>query len=257
MKASRLYLKLITGIIILNTSFLNAQKLPNIQKKSIFAFQNIKIDGVANEWVDGFQAYNKAVDAFYTLANDDQNIYLVMKVVYKDVIDKILRGGITFTINPGLNKKDKNGISISYPTIEGPDMWLVTNKFLSTINMYSEGKAINVNELFYTKEKTITVTGVEAIPDQSVSLYNNEGIKAASLFDDKMIFTYELRIPIAYLKLSDGNKVFSYHVKINEAPAVKRPSVITSSTPPPPPPIPISTVASTDFWGEYMLAKKQ
>ena len=139
-------------------------------------------------------------------------------------------------------------------------MWLVTNKFLSTINMYSEGKAINVNELnelFYTKEKTITVTGVEAIPDQSVSLYNNEGIKAASLFDDKMIFTYELRIPIAYLKLSDGNKVFSYHVKINEAPAVKRPSVITSSTPPPPPPIPISTVASTDFWGEYMLAKKQ
>jgi len=253
-------LKLILSVLILNISFSNAQKLPNVQKRSIYAPQNIKMDGTATEWNDTFEAYNKAVDLFYTVSNDDKNIYLIVKTKYKDVIDKILRGGLTFTINPGPNKKDKNSVSVTYPVLEGPDMWIVANKLAHLNNLYKEGETINVNELnqlFYTKEKTLTVTGIEQISDQSISIYNDNGIKPASLFDDKMTYTYELALPIAYIKLPNKDGVtFKYQIKINEAPAMQRPAVITASTPPPPPPMPVGTLATTDFWGEYTLAKK-
>jgi len=168
---------------------IQAQKLPNKQEAGVWVPFAIKIDGISNEWGDTFQAYNKAVDIFYTISNDDKNNEL--------------------------------------------------------------------NELFYTKEKLINVTGIEEIHDRLVPIYNTNGIKSASLFDDNMAYTYELALLIAYLNLPDNSGgTFKYNIKINQAPEIQRPAVITSSTPPPPPPIPISTLAATDFSGEYTLAKK-
>jgi hypothetical protein len=240
----------------------NAQNLPNKQEKSLRAPTDIKIDGMATEWNDKFQAYSNAVDVFYTLSNDDTNIYLTVKAKYRNIIDKILRGGITFIVNSGVNKKDKNSVSITYPVLEGTDMFVVANKFSSKCNEYEETKngtikVDDLNEIFQTKEKLIAVTGVETIIDPSISIYNSDGIKTVALFDNKMGYTYELALPIVYLKLpNSGKDAFSYRIKINEVP-IHRPLVITNSTPPPPPPpVPISTLATTDFWAQYILAKK-
>ncbi|MES2427202.1 MAG: hypothetical protein V4560_09520 [Bacteroidota bacterium] len=247
-----------TFLFIINV---NAQKLPGKQKQSLRAPSDIKIDGLATEWSDKFQAYNNAVDVFYTISNDDTNLYLTVKAKYRNIVDKILRGGITFIVNSEVNKKDKNNVSITYPVLEGTDMFVVANKFSSKSNEYEKTKngtikVDDLNELFQTKEKLIAVTGVETIIDPSISIYNSDGIKTAALFDNKMSYTYELALPIVYLKLpNNGKDAFSYRIKINEVP-IHRPLVITSSTPPPPPPVTISTLATTDFWGEYTLAKK-
>ena len=100
--------KLIMLILTLNAYFANGQKLPKIQEKSIYAPQNIQVNGKSSEWNNTFQAYNKAVEIFYTISNDDKNIYLTVMAKQRDVVDKIIRGGLTFTINKETNKKDKN-----------------------------------------------------------------------------------------------------------------------------------------------------
>lgn len=75
----------------------NAQKLPTVQKSSLRAPSNIKIDGETTEWGDKFQAYNTATDIFYTMANDDRGLYLVVQSGDPKIIQR-LTGGITLTI---------------------------------------------------------------------------------------------------------------------------------------------------------------
>ena len=260
MKKSFLFIRIIPLIVILNSYLAQGQKLPKIQKVSIYAPQGIQINGNSSEWNDTFQAYNNAVEIFYTLSNDDKNIYLTVKVKQKDIVDKIIRGGLTFTINRQTSKNDNDNLSVTYPVLEGPDMWEVAGKFGILRNAFQEHETVNINqlnELFKTKEKLITVTGIDKIPDKSISIYNTEGIRSASLFDEKMTYTYELALPLDYLKLpKNSGDTFNYQVKINAAPEVRMPVVITSSTPPPPPPIPQGGSAATDFRGKYSLAKK-
>jgi uncharacterized protein YpmB len=88
-----------------------AQKLPNIQQANIYAPAHLKIDGIANEWNNQFQAYNKTVDIYYSIANDDSNLYLIVRAKNEDIIEKISKGGITLTIG----KKSENNVAITFP----------------------------------------------------------------------------------------------------------------------------------------------
>jgi uncharacterized protein YpmB len=260
MKTTFQSIKLILAIVLFNTYMANAQKLPNVQKASVYAPHDISINGKSSEWHDTFQAYNKAAEIFYTISNDDKNVYLTVKAKEREVVDKIIRGGITFTINRETNKNAKNNLSVTYPVLEGTDMWEVAGKFGNLSNAYKDHEPININQLndlFSTKEKLITVNRIEEIQNQSISIYNTEGIKASSLFDEKLNYTYELALPVAYLKLAGSSKdAFNYQVMINAEPEIKRPAVITSSTPPPPPPISNGALGATYFRGTYTLAKK-
>jgi uncharacterized protein YpmB len=253
-------LKLVLPILVLNTYWASGQKLPNVQSESVYAPAAIKINGKASEWNGSFQAYNKAVDIYYTIANDDKNVYLTAKAKEREIIDKIIRGGITLIINRDMDKKSKNYLSVTYPVLEGPPMWEVANKFasLNMANRNHEATNINpLNELFAKREKLITVTGIEAIPDSSLSVYNNDGIVTAALFNDQLTYTYELALPIKYLKLTNNSGgTFNYQIKINPDPGMKKPIVITADMPPLPPPIMEGTLATTDFKGKYTLAKK-
>lgn len=252
--------KFMLAMVLLNTCVAHAQKLPNVQKASVYAPGDIVINGNSSEWHDTFQAYNKAAEIFYTISNDDKNLYLTVKAKERDVVDKIIRGGLTFTIYREANKKEKNSLSVTYPVLEGPDMWEVAGKFGNLSNAYKDHETININQLndlFSKKEKLITVNGIEEIQNQSISIYNTEGIKVSSLYDEKLNYTYELALPVTYLKLAaNSNNAFNYQVMINAQPEIKMPLVITSSTPPPPPPVAQGTLGATYFKGKYTLAKK-
>lgn len=246
-------------MLVLNTYWASGQKLPNVQTKSVYSPADIKINGKTSEWNDSFQAYNKAVDIFYTISNDDKNVYLTAKAKEREIIDKIIRGGITLIINRDMDKKSKNILSVTYPVLEGPPMWEVANKFAGLSIASKKHEAININplnELFAKREKLITVTGIEAIPDSSLSIYNSDGIVAASLFDDQLTYTYELALPIKYLKLpNNSGGTFYYQIKINPDPGFKKPGAVTADMQLPPP-VMEGTLATTDFKGKYTLAKK-
>jgi len=257
-------------LFLINGFFANAQKLPTIQTVSLRAPVSIKIDGKPTEWDNKFQAYNNATNAFYTIANDDDNLYLTIQVTDIYVINKIFSSGITFIINKSGEKSDENAISITYPVIDrtGRPNIDLTHK---PQGGNADSVVVANNAHVSNKVKWIRVTGIKEL-DTLTSVYNREGIKAAGLFDNKMAYTYELSISLKDLGLAaDTPAKFAYHLEFNGA-SINNMNGYTTG--------PLSKTgfptsvhiepgallltrdnlrfmeSTTDFWGEYTLAKK-
>lgn len=193
-----------------------AQKLPNEQKNGIVAPGNVKVDGKATEW-GAFQAYNRATEIFYTMANDAENLYLVVQAIKPDkktdVIGKILAGGITLSIK-SKDKKEKP-LMVTFPLIErmknSEIMMMIKNTEVNQDSMLR-----HANQQLEANSKDIALSGFKEISEPKISVYNEEGIKAVSLFDTKRSWTYELKLPLKYIQhLLDDTASFDYKIIVN------------------------------------------
>ncbi|MEO6524055.1 MAG: hypothetical protein ABIN91_20390 [Mucilaginibacter sp.] len=161
-----------------------AQQLPNVQTVGVLAPPQVKTDGKATEWGSKFEAYNKAASMYYTMANDNEKLYLTIQVADTAIIERIINSGITLTI-----KGDGKG---------GGSVPLIITYPLNNIQQ-------------------IKVTGIKATPDSLISTTNNLGIEAAALSYQKK-YTYELAISLKYLvPLINDIGTFNYNVMLNAA----------------------------------------
>lgn len=258
-----------------------AQKLPNVQQASLRAPAAVKIDGKTTEWNDQLQAYNHATDIFYTVSNDDDHLYLAVKATDQAIINKIINGGVTFTINTSAKKNDKDAISITYPIFDRKNK-PVFNKIIksdmekglvSSAPLNDSAMAVR-NSLLSEKSKLVAVTGIPGV-DTLLSVYNEDGIKTAELFDNKGAYTYELGIDLKKLGLDINNLAkFAYHITLNGSPLSNFKTIsdgggsaavysgsaapVTSALLDAKISLDLmgSSSSPTDFWGEYVLAKK-
>jgi hypothetical protein len=148
----------------------------------------------------------------------------VVQAKYEEIISKILRGGITLVINHSLNKKDPAPVMVTYPVLRGINMSKVANKIAGKFykqpdTSYVDPTTESVNKVIDENSKTIIATGIKALDNDTLSVYNTEGIKAIAHLDDNKFYNYELAIPIKYLELAESsNKGFSYQLKVNGMP---------------------------------------
>jgi len=256
-----LHFKPTLGLLFIGTALLlpaiaQPQKLPNVQKAAVYAAGPVKIDGKAVELNHKFQAYNKATDCFYTLSNDDTNLYLTVQIRISQVVVKAIGGGITLRISPGKEKNDSSAIQLTFPALSGNHADL-TNRFYGKGKVLRESKekdidVTDLNRALSLITKTMKVQGFDSGTEESRSVYNEEGIKVAAAFDPQLYYTYELQLPLKHVKaLRNGAKSFKYNLRVN--PPESKP--YEPGGPPPPPVEPIAA-STTDFWGEYTLAKK-
>ena len=264
-------------LFCLITFSITAYCQPNIQSTGVRVPVDIKIDGIATEWGDKLQAYNKATNIYYTIANDDNKLYLTIKATDPTIITKIVSGGITFTINAADKKEEKTGVAITFPAYDKNDKslyLLMENKPAPTKDANKSRMQLDsfrnvLNSKLADHLKMIGITGTKTITDNTISVYNEQGIKAAALFDNKINYTYELSIPLKYLDVIGIDK-FSYNIKLNgkiptgstmidigrqDRILYKGPDGIMNSAGSATPENMI-LVYPTDFWGEYTLAKK-
>jgi hypothetical protein len=110
MKIKALHIVKFSSIVLLvSTCFCaGAQKLNNVQEGAVVAPLTVKIDGKFAEWENTFAAFNKTTKLFYTLSNDDKNVYLFVKSTDAINNTKIMGGGVTLTINTADKKKEEN-----------------------------------------------------------------------------------------------------------------------------------------------------
>lgn len=266
----------ILGIINMPCA-LFAQKLPNKQTNSVWLPLGSKIDGKAMEWNNQFQAYNHATELFFTMANDEKNLYLIAYTTDAPTIfNKIMTGGLTLLVdNP------KQQLSITYPffpkknrlffkrIMKGDEDGLpdfLKKKLNDSLMLYN-------NALLAAKAKEMLIHKSNG-PDSIVSIYNEDHIKAAGLFDVKQGYTFELCVPFKYLGLTENTtEKFKYKISINGEANRFNPSPpsIISGTEPDGTPMPqaevqrlnniavaghIARYATVDFSGEYLLANK-
>jgi len=254
-----------------------AQKLPADQEVSVLAPNNVKIDGRAGEWNNQLQAHNRSTDIDYTIANDKANLYIVIQSKDAVIAKKILAGGITVRINAG-GKKDNKKVAVGYQMVASSAKsklgMLIAEQATATEENTKKKQTDSIisvlNTVMNASIKEIKVTGISAITDSLISIYNTTGIKVGSLFDKQRNLTCELAIPLKYLDfLTADNSKLNYQIVLNGLEAAETvylknptPSGVISVTS-----IPRSMSGganssitqiinfSTDFWGEYTLAK--
>jgi hypothetical protein len=232
----------LTSLLLLAIANLHAQdtsskKLPTIQEGNTWAPANVKIDGKLNEWNDSFQAYNKVTHLYYTVANDDKNLYLVIKTSDATTNAKITAGGITLAINTEGKKKDKDVYSLTYPIIPRNTGRPAGGNFnavgggggVRTMSVMiggpgggQRGSAPDSAMIKAAHERTanaakeIKVSGFKDITDSLIAIYNEYDIKATIGYDKEGSFVYELAVPLKLLSMAaDSKNEIAYNIKLN------------------------------------------
>lgn len=255
----------------LSTSF--AQKPPDVQKGGLRAPAELKIDGQLTEW-DGMAAYNKRLVLYYTIANDDKNLYLAIKSDNAVITHKILHGGFSFMINT-TEKKEKAGVTLIYPFIDNDEAFSAVNSLLPKVSAQHAGmSAAQLEEAKAQREtasiaanrkklnlfKFIKIAGIKQITDKQIPIYNELGLKVGAKVDSKGTYTYEMALPLKFLGIEAGAKSPVYYsIKLLRKYAkggMTPPPLATRDGRPPlgPGGVDVRTLAAdTDFWGEYTL----
>jgi len=263
-KATKLKL-VITSVLFISSLYVNAQ----VQKVSVRAPDNIRIDGNSSEWQDKLQVYNTPDRIFYTLSNDDNNLYLTVRAPGPYAIEKIMMGGITLSISHSVDKKirekDAGKVAVTFPILHNEDDInnISINRFnwqiLKKDTVANKGKMDELNRMLSKKlaavTKEIMVSGIKDISEPALSVYNTEGIKAMDGFNQKMNYTYELAIPLKYLGFSTSSPVpFSYNIKLSGPRNSNSSDIAIVNGNPDPDELYVHSV--TEFWAEYTLAVK-
>ena len=208
-------------MLLLAPFFTQGQSLPTTQKNSVHAPLNIKIDGNSDEWNNKFEAYNKSTQIYYTISNDLTNLYLTVQANDINTIKKIVSSGLTLTINKLNKKKDSTAIAFTFPVYDQGLKSITVTKRLISGNKAEDKLRIDSLIKVYNRQipitmKVISVRGLKTINNESISVYNEEKIKAAALFDKNMYYNYELAIPLKLIEFTpDGISKFYYNVQIN------------------------------------------
>jgi hypothetical protein len=206
-------------------NILKGQNLPNTQQTPIIVPSDIKIDGKSAEWNNIYQAYNRATELYYTISNDNNNIYLITKTVNPRIIQKILEGSISLTFSTSNSRVDTGNITVSFPliTLSETQNILFNSK---KIKLSSKDNLISItkdslikatNTILNSYSKDIKLTNVKSFDKTEViSVYNDLGIKTAHQFDVEGNLVCEFCIPLRYIRPSLSSQPnLLYQIKLN------------------------------------------
>jgi hypothetical protein len=207
----------------------HAQKLPKVQTASVAAPANVKIDGKTTEWNNKFQAFNRTTEIYYTLSNSATKLYLTVQATERNIIRKIVNNGLTITITP--EDKSAKKLAVTFPHY-GPKDWPVSFQLRDPFvpvkdtiknNSMADSVMDAYNATMNDRFKVIGVIGVASAEDSTLSVFNSEGFKVAARFDSKLIYTYELAIPLSYIgRSADKPTTFKYNIMLNGVPGEVR-----------------------------------
>jgi hypothetical protein len=248
-----------------------AQRMPNKQEGALKISKKIKIDGMPLEVGGQFKAFNNATGLFYTIANNDRLLYIVLQANEPEIINKIALTGVKFTVK---SVDDKNArVSLTYPA-QSKEMHVYFN-LIARKSQKPDTSGKSVDSIMAANNKKATENfkriRVEGLANaDTISIYNDLGIEAFGKFDRKKAFTVEMALPLEILRneINQAN-TFAYELTVNGAPPIYvGPAVATTGSTDPAATaraeaefqkaveiVNAKRTAPTNVSGEYTLAK--
>lgn len=210
-------MKTVANVLLFTVLSLSAfaQKLANVQEASLRAPANVKIDGKAGEWGDAFQAMNRNTSLFYSVANDDTNIYFVLKSTDQMNNNKILGGGVDITINTEDKKSEKGAYHVILPVdLKKLGSMMMSMRSQMNANGTPDSAALEgMRRKAVSAFKDINLVNFKGIPDSVLSIYNEYGIKAFVDFDQKGALIMEIAVPFKEMNMN-ATSAFNYNIKL-------------------------------------------
>jgi hypothetical protein len=175
---------------------------------------NINIDGNIKEWGDSLRYYNDEKKLNYALANDKDYLYAAIRVTERFDQMKVLRAGITLTIDPKGKKKD--AFMITFP-LSAPDEKQDFPKPNADNTELTQADRDELMRERLTKLRYIKIAGFKDIDGDMITTSNTYGIKTAINYDADGSLIYEAAIPLSFFHA--GNDAFktewAFNFKIN------------------------------------------
>ena len=177
--------------------------------------QNIIIDGDAKEWGDSLRYYNTEKHISYDIANTKDTLYMAIRVNDRLSQMRILRAGLTFSIDTKGKKKET--FSITFPLSVGSNKTPVES--LHTDDAPTNITKKDRDELErerLSNLRGIKVTGFKDVEDEMMTTSNTYGFQTAVNYDRDGYLVCEAAIPLSFFhadNLTGG--LWAFNFKIN------------------------------------------
>ncbi|HTH82576.1 MAG TPA: hypothetical protein VL490_06555 [Mucilaginibacter sp.] len=164
---------------------------------------NVSVDGNIKEWGDLAYTNDKAKIS-YTISNDKNNLYLVVKTKDHEKQSDILGSGITFSIDTKGRKR--NSYAVTFP---------VSGMGEPTEFVDMDAQQLR-SKIELSKFRKVKVEGFKGIDDKEINFSNLTNIKISIGYDEDGSLVYEEAIPLNLFNANDQlDKEWSYNIKIN------------------------------------------
>lgn len=174
--------------------------------------QNISVDGSSKDWGDSLRYYNAEKHINYSFANTKDTLYMAVRVIDRSEQTRILRAGITFSINT--KGKKKESYSITFPLATNGNASLTGAQIGNGEDSKQDHEALM--QAVLTVLRGIKATGFKDIEDEMITTSNTYGIKTAVDYDDKGYLVCEAAIPMQLFHANDALKnEWAFNIKIN------------------------------------------
>lgn len=145
---------------------------------------SVTIDGHVDDWKDVPPVVDSKNKLSYTIANDADNLYIVISTMDKGVKHKIANAGLVVSINT--EGKKKKTYTVTYPLAET------------------------------SKMGRVGVSGFKGIDDDDLPGENSYGLKVSYKFEEDHVMNYEMAIPLKLIAIKpDKSNDLFINVKIN------------------------------------------
>jgi hypothetical protein len=176
---------------------------------------DIKIDGDLKDWGDSLRYYNEDKKIYYTLANDKDNLYMVVRVNDRTEQIRIIRAGLTLSINTKGKKKEENSITFPVSNPDEPQASPSDDK-KGNPDLLDQQDRDEMLRAKMTKLRNIKVTGFPDIESDIMTTSNTYGIKVALSIDADDNLVYEAAIPLKFFHAEAPDKTeWAFNIKIN------------------------------------------
>lgn len=214
MVKKNLFILLLSSIACISSFTVQAQDTDPDREVNIWAQQPVIVDGSSAEWHEPLNNYNTGTKLAFALANDRDNLYLIIESLDEMTTRKVISGGLTLTINTAGKKKD--GYKINFLGMNRPPH--PAGKPADSLTEKLHEEQPHDNGLHETVIHVIEVAGFKNIPDGALSVPNQQNIQIAAAFNERRDYICELAIPLTELGLK-GNEVkaIAYNIKFNKS----------------------------------------
>lgn len=170
-----------------------------------WAQQAVKIDGNLADWSDSLKYYHANTRFSFNIVNNQEMLYVAIKSLDKQNLNRILARGISFSVNT--DAKKKMGPTVIFPIVEH-------RQPVKSAKAQAENKEKRQVEILSGIQK-INITGFSELLDGAISMTNTYGISAAAGFDKQDHLVLEIAIPFGLLEITPDQKIIACLIEIN------------------------------------------
>jgi YD repeat-containing protein len=203
--------------IVVTVQFLAIGSNAQSSKTTIATLQapppKIVIDGDLKEWGDSLRYYNAEKKINFSIANTKDTLYMAVRINDRTEQTRILKAGITFSIDPKGKKKET--YSITFPlNVQGSSP-------VAELHKEDNGEVTQRDRDELMRERITTLRGIRVagfkdIEGDMITTSNTYGFQTAVNYDQEGYLVCEAAIPMSFFHADNAAKnEWAFNFKIN------------------------------------------